>query len=791
MERIIKSIMENSVKVKSMLIVAAILNFTSAFAQNGQSITGKLIDENTGEPVSFAYLSLYRETDQKLLMGTLSDENGQFKIDNPLSGSYNILISYLGYKPLTISVAALENMITDIGIISLQETVISTGEVNVVADKLKARQEGNRTTFFMTEKMVNVSGSGMDILKFIPGVQVDFMQNISLEGSQNIMIFVDGKERDSNFLSQLPPDQIEKVEIINVPTSEYDGGTTGAINVILKKDRDSGFNGQFYGEVPLTGSVIYISPKVSLNYGRKKLNFYASYSGQLINLDLHESLYREAWSGSDTSEYFSNQYVRQKNQEHRFSYGIDYFPGEKDMINFYAFCNPYSRELDGNADLSVRGSIADGWQTKREDTDRNTGTFYSLFYKHLFGESGGEMSVDLSSYYLRAKNITEYINTGTTGNITSLVNKSEPRQYFNTLKADYSIPAGDRLKLSTGFKFKFQSLKDNVSEEFRYNESILAFYGMLVYKQPKIEFTAGLRTEKSSSESAGDFRNSDIYLLPNIAVRYKLNTRKNIQLSYNRSVRRPNISELNPYPSFNDPWTVSRGNPLVRAEVTDEVNLEYSMQFKSNYVSSRLFYKGTAGVINSLTLINDSGLFENEVNNSGTIARFGAEVSGSIKIGKLSVSPYLKLYQLNSYVNRLAGEYKVEDRRGFGFESGLSGILSFKKDLALSFVFQYNSPKNWIQGNSFSDPLYFVSVDKIFRKKIKVGAGSGLTLTKHFIYNGSESTGGNFYSRYKGIARINAVPVWIKLGYQFNSGKVRARINREKEEIDNPSRKGF
>jgi outer membrane receptor for ferrienterochelin and colicin len=128
--------------------------------------------------------------------------------------------------------------------------------------------------------MYDASDNGVDILNYIPGVQVDIMKNISLEGSQHIVILVDGKERDRNFLSQLNARQIDKVEIIDTPGSKYDADVTGVINIILKKDKASGIDGHLHLEVPTSKSAIYVFPDYSFNYSLRKLNLYTSYDGE-------------------------------------------------------------------------------------------------------------------------------------------------------------------------------------------------------------------------------------------------------------------------------------------------------------------------------------------------------------------------------------------------------------------------------------------------------------------------------------------------------------------------------
>ena len=133
----------------------------------------------------------------------------------------------------------------------------------------------------------------------------------------------------------------------------------------------------------------------------------------------------------------------------------------------------------------------------------------------------------------------------------------------------------------------------------------------------------------------------------------------------------------------------------------------------------------------------------------------------------------------------------IADKNRLGLESGLSAIASFKLDIACALTLQYNSAKYDIQGSSFSDVLYFLSIEKTFKQKIKVGIVSAMPFTRSFTYNGSEIDGPDFHSSYEGNVKMSPIPFWFKLGFQFESGKNRNKISREKEEVDNRPKKGF
>jgi hypothetical protein len=327
--------------------------------------------------------------------------------------------------------------------------------------------------------------------------------------------------------------------------------------------------------------------------------------------------------------------------------------------------------------------------------------------------------------------------------------------------------------------------------EFEYYENIYAIYWNIAYKREKIDLIIGLRAEKSVSELKVAFSNPFLSFLPNTSFRYKLTSKQNIQLTYNRSIKRPNIYQLNPNTSLSDPITLSKGNPFLKPELFGGISLEHTIQFNGNYFASRLFCNKTTDVINNLMFINDTNAFEQQVHNLGTINQLGVQFSGTLKIGLVTLNPYIKIFDLQTSGNSLAKQYAITDKNHLGFESGLSAIASFKNDIASSLTFQYNSAKNDIQGSSFSDALYFLSVEKTFRKKIKVGIVSAMPFSKLFTYNGYKVDGIKFQSSYEGNLKIAAIPFWFKIGYQFNSGKNKKKISREKEEVENLPKKGF
>ncbi|NJK85952.1 MAG: TonB-dependent receptor [Bacteroidales bacterium] len=199
-------------------------------------------------------------------------------------------------------------------------------------------------------------------------------------------------------------------------------------------------------------------------------------------------------------------------------------------------------------------------------------------------------------------------------------------------------------------------------------------------------------------------------------------------MGYSRWVNRPHAYSLNPVVSVSDAFTISKGNPYLIPELTDDLFLEYALQFKGNFVSSRFFFNNTTDAISNLVFINDTGSFEFQKQNLGTIRQFGFQLTGTVRVGIVTLNPTFRLYRLNTYSNDLASLYMIKDRQKAGFESGLSTIISLKKEFSVSFLVQYATPKPTIQESTFCDAFYMLTIEKTFKHKIKLGMVSAIPM---------------------------------------------------------------
>jgi hypothetical protein len=248
-----------------LLALVCILYPSLVSAQGSYTISGEIISGINNEVVAFANVALFDSTRTEIIDGAAGNETGNFILNGVAPGTYQIQVSALGFESWTKKVEMRGDV--NLGSVPLLNSNVQLKDVDVIAERIKAKPSTDKTTFFVNRKMQESSNTGTDILRLIPGLQVDLQQNISLEGSQNIIILVDGKERDRSFLSQLPASKIDKVEVISSPPAKYDASVSGVINIVLSREKNTGLDGHVYLEIPTSGSEIFLTPAYSLNYG--------------------------------------------------------------------------------------------------------------------------------------------------------------------------------------------------------------------------------------------------------------------------------------------------------------------------------------------------------------------------------------------------------------------------------------------------------------------------------------------------------------------------------------------
>lgn len=758
-------------------------------AQQTLNITGSVLEAETNEPIPFANVALYTSDGQTLIAGAGCNLNGEFILKANGNKIYQVTISAIGYQSVSREVELVSSNYIDMGITHLSEIAINLQSVTVVGKKVRGKSEADRSSYLVSSEMKLASTTGADVIKFIPGIQVDFMRNISLNGNRNILILVDGRERDMDFINQLNAQNIERIEVSQTPPARYEGSVSGVINIILTKENEKGADGHIFLEVPTSKNMVYIFPSYSLNYGAGKLNVYTSYNGEVTRLNQHETTKMETFDQiiDDRKEIVNNQLVTQNGWSHRFNFGFDYNINTKNQINLYAYHNRFSQEFNGEVETTAYGAKV--WEATKEDDDKNINNFYSLYYKHSFNAASNHtVAFDISIQNFTSSKSTKFFSD-TDGTVFN--NSTNPQQDNLSFRVDYNLPINQNISVMLGGKGMVRELRNGT--DFQYSEQQLSGYAEFSIKpSTKLDANFGLRFEESAVELGGGFATTSGNLLPTLSIGYRHSKKQNTRITYRKSVHYPSLYQLNPYSSQNNPFCVTTGNAKLEPSSLSSIVLEHGMRIKKGFINAAVFYSKRENAIDNLLRVDESGVFESKPYNLGNIQQLGIRSSGTISIASnVIINPSISIYNYRTQANGLALENLIKDDKGVGFRSSLSSLVTLVEGFSLSGIIQYYTPIANIQSSRFEDVTYFISVEKEFKRGLKVGVVSAIPFTKEFTYYGETVSSKDLYSHYAGKIEKSLVPLWFRITYQFATGKRKPNTQREYEDIEPMPRRGF
>ena len=760
-------------------------------AQQTIIVTALVSEAETNEPIPFVNAVVYNYSGEQFVGGTAGNAAGEINltINNGHSNSYLMQLSALGYESIKIYIEPDEYFHAHLGTINLQPGIFQIEGIEVVGERVRATSGSESIIFNVNKNMQHASLTGVDILKLVPGLQVDLRQNISLNGSSNILILVNGIERDQQYVQQLRATQIDKIEIMNTPPARYDATVTGVVNIVLKSEPDSGVEGQVVAEIPTRASEVYLFPTYSLNYGKGRLNLYTSYNGELSYFNVEERVQRKIFNNEGTNEIMTVQNNKQQYWSHRFHYGLDFYLNSRNQFNVYANYNPFSNEHSGNTYMRTTTNNT-VWEADKNDSDLHSSSFYSLYYKHLFsGNAGHELSVDGSFYRLNGESHTIYTNNET-GNIHE--NISKPQQNMSSLRADYNLPISQDLFLSAGMQTKTRMLNDEHNVDFAYINRIMSAYGTFKFSASGFDAQSALRYENSlMGETDGQYKQSGFFL-PNFTANYKYSQRGNLNFTYRRALSYPQLHQLNNAVAMSDPYSIEIGNPGLETETIDQMRLEYSRRFSTSFASASVFYNNYQNAIRRFTHINESGIFETRHNNMGNIRQYGMQFAGSISISsKMGISPYFKFFGVQSSPGNFDSGNLLSSRNSVAYEAGFSAYAVLGRGFMATAILQYASPVFQAQAFEYMGPLYFLSLEKSFAQNLKASLVCAVPFAGSVVYQASLIENEQFYSHSEGRIMMSEVPIWFRLSYNFSAGAKRNKIDREKEKVDPVNRRGF
>ena len=615
------------------LVITAFLVMSTvfAFAQNKHNISGKLIDGSNQQALPFAsviVLKTQANGEDILLKGVNTNEAGEFSIQNLPAENLKVKISFIGYQNFE-KVLQLSAEETSLGIISLQPEPKMLKEVTVTATKNSASMGMDKRVFSVERNLTTVGGTAENLLRNLPSLTINPDGTANLR-NMGATIYINGKPTQLS-LAQIPAGQIESVEVISNPSAKYEAAASGGIvNLILKKNRQAGYNGTVSVGV---GNNSRYDGMVNLNLNQGKWNMSALYNFNATQNPLNSYAYRTnfATDGSVTSYYNQNTNVSLNNLFHNIRLVADYNLDKANTLSlagtyvkgeYNSQTNQQFQNLDANEQLLSYG----GRNTQPHNTFNNIGLEFD--WKHTFAQKGKSLSFISSFTRNNLSNAADWFTTSMTADGKNQTGFPETDVIAgNTVgnqilgQLDYVKPLNDSTKIELGLrsytyirdqKYLFSKL-DEVSNSFilqkdysqdaNITETINAIYGMYSTKWKKnISFSAGLRFEQSSLTGVSNLDPNSNFgykfpasngdnlikaLFPSMSISKKINAESEIGLNFSRKVGRPNFRQLFVGIQANDKQNITIGNPKIQPEFVNTAELNYNTAFgKVNWLSS-------------------------------------------------------------------------------------------------------------------------------------------------------------------------------------------------------------
>jgi outer membrane receptor protein involved in Fe transport len=605
------------------------------------NILGIVLDKNTDQPVEFATIGVYSESDSSLVTGSISDDKGEFKIEKLPQGDYYLDVRFIGYSNERINKVSIRQDQPGIylGSIELKQSSRNIKAVEIVAQQAAVEYKIDKKVVSVSQAVSAAGGSAVDVLETAPSISTDVNGDVLLRGSSSFTVLVDGKPsvlQGSDALRQMPASSIQNIEIITNPSVKYNPeGSAGILNIVTKKNRQQGING--LASTSLFSSGEY-SADLNLSRRYKKLNL----SGGL-NLSDRPSpnewyRYRETYSGDTVRYVIGNGDWTWGRRGERIQFGGDYFASDKTTISAFGNVGHFQFRYANPANFhDYTIPATDEKYYRQESSFATSAIYYSLNtnFLHKFDDKGHEISgyINYSSRNGNDNNEAYQRDTDADWNPVGDIplrqrgiednNSSEMEA-----KLDYSRPLGNKSKLEAGYQGSYDFGKQhNIWEVYDpdrsewvqdpgresnldYTSNVQGGYAMFANQNRILDFQAGLRTEytdrvirqRTLDET---YRVNRFDFFPSLNLSRKFKGDHQLQASYSRRIQRPRSFQLDPYPRYNDPTSIWKGNPLLEPEYVNSWELNYMKSFGRNFFALETYYRKTLNEIARIAEYND------------------------------------------------------------------------------------------------------------------------------------------------------------------------------------------
>ncbi len=790
------------------------------------SVTGTLLDSNTTEQVVFATVKLYLR--DSLVVGSLADEKGEFVIKNLKPGSYRLEIAQLAYETMVIAPLNLyaEQPQRDLGKLLMRYKATDRLAVQITDRQDLMLNNIDKKVYNVERNQLAAGGAVTDILKNIPSVEVDIDGNLSLRGSGNVTVLIDGKPSSltgagrTAAIQQIPASSVKAIEVITNPSARYDpDGMAGIINIVTKKEKAPGLNGNFSLGL---GTHRKYNSSVGLNYRSKHLNAYGSYSFRM------EDRWNRGWSTTTTPLDTLTPFLGQSssgnrhNLDHMLRGGIDYYIGTYTTLGIaggasvqdqrFKEISFFEEQTPSAQAYSVYDRVGGGTEGRRAyDGELNLSQRFQQQGRTLDARIAYSTGNTLKDSYFRSLYKVE-----------NGVSATQPDDYQNnyqvesialgTAQIDYVQPLGAKNKIEAGGKFTGRNITNGFDSEslnhaneqfvddtllnntFDYRERILGGYGIWTRRlTTRLGVQAGLRAEQALTHSqlrddATGYTNNYFKLFPNTYLNYQIKNGQDLRLSYSRRINRPTTEELNPFTDYSNPKRLRVGNPNLLPEYVEAFELSWGAKYKWGSLASTGYFRYTTNT--------KTRYWEPISPNSDTVLvtfvnldagqSYGVEVIGEMKPAKwMECMVSLNGFRTVLNASNLQPGLSVDN---LGMIGQFSSTFFIGKRTSLQVSANYRSPRLNPSGTFAAT---FVS-DASIKQNLFKGKGS-LNLRMSDIFNTQrfKIVGDSEILMTENYRKRESRVGYVTFSYRFGKGEANPNKRKRNEERQGGEESGF
>jgi len=769
------------------------------------SISGIVVDKQTLQAVEYANLVVFRSKDSVMAGGAISNQKGVFTIEKIPYGNYYMVVSFIGYSSLKIPNIIVNPKEADkkMGQIKFSPSTSTLSEVTVSAEKRMMEYSLDKKVVNVDKNLVSAGGSAVDVMQNIPAVTVDIDGNVSLRGSTNVNILIDGRPSSLSgmsrqaILEQIPASSIEAIEIITNPSAKYNPeGMSGIINIRLKKKTAQGLNGMISASA---GTSNRYNSSVNLNYSTEKFNVFASWDGRWNQGKGYGDTYRIA-TLKDTSSY-TTQHSEMKRimDDNTVKAGFDWYLNPKNTVTLMGQYNTggseRNQDLYSYTDDYIHVKQNDYKQHNKE-IESDYSTMFALNYKKTFIQRNRELTADFS--YSTSEN-TENTDMSLNNYLLNYmdVSGSKPslqkqldngNNWVGNASINYIHPIREKMKFEGGYQGIFRNVDNdfhlekadsnyqyindiNSSNHFKYTENINAIYGTLSQEWKTISMQLGLRLEQASTKAdqltqAQSFVNNYISLYPSLHISKKLAHKNELQFSYSRRVNRPNMYDLNPFKDYSNPLLIRFGNPYLKPEYINSFEIGHSKYWEKTSFYTSVYYRQINDVIKRISFLDTiSGVSNMTSQNLTKGISYGVDFILEQEILKWwRINANFSYFRTMIEGNSIDGNISTDN---YSWTSKLNSTMNLGKSLSIQISANYRAPIITPQGKMFETYSADIAVKKdLFKDKFSVSVRvSDIFNTQRWK---NEAYGSGFYALMNNKRQSQAL--YLTLSYKINGG---------------------